>query len=361
VESFESPIEDEVSQIESNIESENRTTTAEEEDQPTGDDSSHLSEDDNYDREPSEIEDLDEWEEVEDPSSDGEKSYFYNRKTGETSWDRPTGMQSKAKSSPDSPSERDNQTSEDTDKGNDDLLEGWIEVADPSSGDSYWFNSETNETTWEKPSRSANNHDDGDILDDWVDVQEPKSEEEKIEHEPEPEPETLDPTLPEGWTESTDPSTGQIFYWNESTGETSWERPGDCNSPSTKEENRPTTVRNDKADEPIVMGSGLEIENERRKFGIMGPFTPCDDSAVIEYINSKGKSDDMLWQLISIAARSRGRLRSEYGVVDKSSPEAAIVNLLLGDSACGGLKVATPRRKKKRSDIIVEEESKCTI
>jgi hypothetical protein len=34
---------------------------------------------------------------------------------------------------------------------------------------------------------------------------------------------------------------------------------------------------------------------------------------------------------------------------------------LLGDSAYGGLKAAIPRRKKKRSDIIVEEKSKYTI
>jgi len=368
--SFKVPVEDEDLPIEPNIEYEQRTSAEVEE--LTGDDN-------DCDCEPSETEDLDEWEEVDDPS--GEKSYFFNRTTGETSWDRPTRMVSKTTTivPPESSDEKDNQIRDDNDKDSDDLLEGWVEVVDPSSGDSYWFNSETQETTWEKPSKPVDNNDvgtfqdesmdvdgkedmvnetsnvdqDRNIRDDWVDVQDPQPEEKMNEQE------TLIPTLPEGWVESTDPSTGQVFYWNEITDETSWERPKE-DPPTTDTISivAPAGTFNDKVDESIVTRLILEIENERRKFGVIGPFT-AGDSTVIEYINNKGKSDDILWQLISIAAKSNGKLRSEYGVDDKLGPEAAIVKLLLGESI--NERPATPRRKKKRSDIIVEEKNEAEM
>ena len=39
-------------------------------------------------------------------------------------------------------------------------------------------------------------------------------------------PGVKDTTLPFGWAEAVDPSSGDIYYYHESTGETAWERPG---------------------------------------------------------------------------------------------------------------------------------------
>ena len=72
------------------------------------------------------------------------------------------------------------------------------------------------ETTWEKPSKPADEridaNDDQNMRDDWVDVKGPMPEDDA-------------PVLPHGWVESTDPSSGETFYWNENTNETSWEFP----------------------------------------------------------------------------------------------------------------------------------------
>lgn len=64
------------------------------------------------------------------------------------------------------------------------LPEHWVEAVDPSSGQTYYYNSVTNETSWEIPT-----------------------------------------ALPENWVEATDPTSGQVYYYNHVTQETSWDKP----------------------------------------------------------------------------------------------------------------------------------------
>ena len=66
-----------------------------------------------------------------------------------------------------------------------DLPNDWVEALDPTSGQMYFYNSVTQETSWERPGAS----------------------------------------LPNDWVETTDPTSGQIYYYNSVTQETSWERP----------------------------------------------------------------------------------------------------------------------------------------
>ena len=44
------------------------------------------------------------------------------------------------------------------------------------------------------------------------------------------------PTLPVGWQELTDPSSGQVYFYNSETGETSWDRPAVADAPAVEEE-----------------------------------------------------------------------------------------------------------------------------
>ena len=64
-----------------------------------------------------------------------------------------------------------------------------------------------------------------------------------------------------------------------------------------------------------------------------GPFTHLKEEDVLAYLESKtgdGLNDnDLLWKLIYIAAKWKGRLRSVEGISNPHGPEASIVDLLL--------------------------------
>ena len=75
------------------------------------------------------------------------------------------------------------------------------------------------------------------------------------------------------------------------------------------------------------------MERGRHEDDIFGPFDGSSSSAVMSYIEKKAEAGPsyLLWRLILIAARSKGRLRSDDGGKNEDGPEAAIVNLLLQD------------------------------
>jgi len=122
------------------------------------------------------------WAECKDPKSG--KTYYYNKKTKETSWKRPEAEPAAAPEpepappTPESPADA--------------LPPGWTEHVDPKSGKTYYYNKSTKETSWKKPTASAA----------------PAGDE-----------------LPAGWAEVKDPSSGKTYYYNKSTKETSWKRP----------------------------------------------------------------------------------------------------------------------------------------
>ncbi|KDO25626.1 hypothetical protein SPRG_08925 [Saprolegnia parasitica CBS 223.65] len=73
------------------------------------------------------------------------------------------------------------------------LPSGWLEAKDPATGDVYYWNETTKETSWTKPGAIA--------------------EKTPIED------------LPDGWQLVNDPTTQSSYYWNVHTQETQWEKP----------------------------------------------------------------------------------------------------------------------------------------
>jgi hypothetical protein len=103
------------------------------------------------------------------------RNFYYNVKTGETSWTKP---------SPAAQTTSANAVAAGT------KAVQWTEHLDPQSGNTFYYNATTGETSWTKPSQAS----------------------------PAPAPQ-------EDWTEHTDPASGNIFFYNAMTGETSWTRP----------------------------------------------------------------------------------------------------------------------------------------
>lgn len=225
------------------------------------------------------------WLESTDPSTG--KTYFYNEVTGQSAWERPVDEVSVAKEEDqnneakaimeelsvndlkpvvinnddaivtekvlDEPSiktasasldlgaaEESSSLAEDTSSSTTakpDLPEGWAEATDPTSGKVYYYNESTGKTLWTLPEieNSVSPKEDGVVVEE-VDTDIPS--EESSTPAPEDEPmETLNPinenesvkqdnaAIPDGWIETMDQNSGKVYYYNESTGETSWEWP----------------------------------------------------------------------------------------------------------------------------------------
>jgi hypothetical protein len=260
-----------------------------------------------------------------------------------------------------------------------DLPEGWAEAADPDSGEVYYFNDATGETSWEIPGLPTTFDDVGKQteeaptpgVDDHTDAELTEGGD--------------DPALPDGWSR-TETDAGEVYFYNEETEETSWDVPvgptpgvealdqGDTDGPvSLLPENAQVGEETSRvADEPRgvhlasrpfpsscvafgfggrlchIRGSSIVVrrineiaphevvstlEQQKSSCSIRGPLAAAPSENVQSYISSRAGSspDDLLWGLIDITARSKGRLRSKDGTSDSLGPLEAIVQLLKAD------------------------------
>lgn len=92
------------------------------------------------------------------------------------------------------------------------LPPGWVETTDPDSGGVYYFHSLTGETSWERPADRLSSTPGA--------VASPRARAASASRRNL----GLASPLPAGWQEAVD-DAGAVYYYNEATDETSWDRP----------------------------------------------------------------------------------------------------------------------------------------
>ncbi|KAL7561967.1 hypothetical protein ACA910_022522 [Epithemia clementina (nom. ined.)] len=336
------------------------------------------------------------WEEAYDPTSG--KTYYFNENSGETSWDRPgpdkfdasqdkpvpkegrateTEVEDNPESdlplgweevpdsrslaagaidsghvnatdialnldqsanggnSDESASLRDNPASADSTSVNE--ASPWEETVDPTSNGIFYFNKETGETRWDRPSCLGPTK----LTPEAYDGR--SSDQSKLRHEADT----------EGW-EVVGRFTSSVPVKEASVVEGGI--PGHLvttrNDERAKKPGRPLhavahisfggnlckydgqgSIVIQPIHESLLRDALVDTARERRSCGIAGPLHKADDQNVKAFMGKMESmtKTDMLWRLISIAAQSKGRLRSLNGVSDPNSPETAVVQLLLED------------------------------
>jgi len=148
------------------------------------------------------------------------------------------------------------------------LPPGWVEATDPSSGKVYYCNQQTRETKWERPTMPM-------INSNKIAPQQSRDQtpQQRNTHSIwQGQQQQVQPPLPQGWVEATDPNSGKTYYCNPHTRETKWERPiSTTPASSTKQlENNGGTTENGNISGSILR-SAAAISDIELKQSILSP------------------------------------------------------------------------------------------
>jgi len=149
------------------------------------------------------------------------QQYYFNEETGESSWERPSAVEEPANDTVEQSAPIKKEESHDISAAADSnelLPKGWESLWDEGAGKSYYVNYETGESSWDPPedvtavesARLATENDVASTVED-------KTRESLLTED--------DAPLPPGWRKIVDEDVGQTYYFNEETGDSSWDPP----------------------------------------------------------------------------------------------------------------------------------------
>jgi hypothetical protein len=205
------------------------------------------------------------WEEAQD---DEGRTYYYNAKTDETSWDRPDEFESEHKDGDAIQKEEKDKAVTKNDEGGD-----WVEAQD-DEGQTYYYNTKTEETSWDRPAALENKDSEmspdrpkSPLLDRQVKDEDVVKKEEVSSADTENKA-TLD------WVEAQD-DEGRTYYYNSKTEETTWERPANFETQKKDVESSelspvrpqsPSLGEQEEDADPIMSGNWIEYKDDEGLF-----------------------------------------------------------------------------------------------
>jgi len=199
--------------------------------------------------------------------SDTGETYYANEVTGESTWEKPISHQQQQQQSV----PQDDHDNVNSNNNDDELPLGWFAAVDEQSGDTYYCNETTGETTWDRPSssnkevedvNSSDKNETGGTVDEGTNENDNRPQDDN------------DDNLPPGWFTAVDQDSGDTYYCNEATGETTWDKP--TMSTTSIEE---TSDREQRAEDksPDNDHFGSSVGDNMRRLSISGDFENSDN------------------------------------------------------------------------------------
>lgn len=256
------------------------------------------------------------WTEIQD---DEGRTYYYNSKTEKTSWDRPIEYDDESKGANTVKKEEKAEGSSDIETK---AVGNWVETQD-EQGRTYYYNTKTEETLWDRPAGFENKFKDGDAVQkqekdetvekniegDLVEAQDDKgrsdyddtkTEEKSLDRravldnkdsgmspvyqkspnlDQEIKNETVDnkdevSSADADWVETED-DQGRTYYYNTRTEENTWDRPSDFDTQnkgrqsdgiSPARPNSPSLGQQEEDTGPIMPGNWVEYKDDEDRF-----------------------------------------------------------------------------------------------